>query len=119
MLREVKSKDGRLMDLLEPEQEAAKGSKSNSYNRYDSGSQNGSTVAIIQTTITGMTIHTTTVDALFITAVLSMVMATRDILRVALISQQGTTMGFVINYVYLMCGGLVGNMICYVTLYYQ
>ncbi|KAG4956578.1 hypothetical protein JHK85_042958 [Glycine max] len=105
------------MDLLEPEQEAAKGSKSNSYNRYGSGSQNGSTVAIIQTTITGMTIHTTTMDALFITMVLSMVIngnegyieggshfTTRyyygEPIKEVIVVREGTQEGFVINQIH-------------------
>ncbi|KAH1147129.1 hypothetical protein GLYMA_15G141900v4 [Glycine max] len=81
-----------------------------------------STVAIILTTATGMTTHTTTVNALFITVALSMVMATGHISRVALTPQQGTTMVVVmiINYLYLiqyMLASWAKYIICYATLY--
>ncbi|KAH1147130.1 hypothetical protein GLYMA_15G142000v4 [Glycine max] len=79
-----------------------------------------STAAIIITTATGMTTHTTMVNALFITTVLSMVMATGHMLRVALTPQQGTTMVavMVINYLYLIysiCWATSYSMLCCTT----
>ncbi|KAG5005943.1 hypothetical protein GLYMA_09G036800v4 [Glycine max] len=79
-----------------------------------------STVAIITTTVTGMTTHTTTMNALFITEALSMVMAMGHISRVTLTPQNGTTMVvvMVINYLYLIhsiCWATSYSMLCCTT----
>ena len=78
--------------------EGAKGSKSNSNNRYDSGSQNGSTI-----NSGNYTNNNNSYDDSYhyggraiITPALSMVMTMGDILRMALTSQEGATMvGFI------------------------
>ena len=69
-----------------------------------------------------MTTHTTTMNALFITEALSMVMAMGHISRVTLTPQNGTTMVvvMVINYLYLiqyMLASWAKYIICYATLY--
>ncbi|KAG4990419.1 hypothetical protein JHK87_023876 [Glycine soja] len=82
------------MELLEAHVEGAKGSKSNSNNRYDSGSQNGSTI-----NSGNYTNNNNSYDDSYhywgraiITPALSMVMTMGDILRMALTSQEGATM---------------------------
>ncbi|RDY05058.1 hypothetical protein CR513_11143, partial [Mucuna pruriens] len=71
-----------------------------------------STVAKMLATVTVIAPQTTMVSALLITVVISMVMATGDSSRVALMPPQGTTTVAVINnYLYLICS--VGNMIYY------